>query len=203
MKIPIIKFNSKCNSSHQISSIEEIKNRNEKHSNNKTFLDSLSSSKVNSNFKEKISNNLINNFRKSLVFKNQIIQVENFKNKIKYLGYEKNNKNERTSVTIERPRKNFHLSKIKDIDKFKAKKKRYSTQERKFGDLTPSPNKRRKKEKELDIISINIQNSSQNLNQPDIFYAGLFSKLIFKGSSNYLSNQNKSENDSISKKEKD
>ena len=75
------------------------------------------------------------------------------------------------------------------------------TQERRVGDF--SPNKKKKKEKELDIIFINIQKSSQNLNQPDIFYAGLFSKLIFKGSSNYLSNQNNSENFSINKKEKD
>ena len=40
--------------------------------------------------------------------------------------------------------------------------------------------KKKKKKKELDIISVNIQKSSQNLNQPDVFYAGLFSKLIFK-----------------------
>ena len=43
--------------------------------------------------------------------------------------------------------------------------------------------KKKKKKKELDIIQFNIQKSSQNLNQPDAFYAGLFSQLIFKGSS--------------------
>ena len=97
--------------------------------------------------------------------------------------------------------KNFGLSKIKEVDKNKPKKKRHSTLERKIGEI--NPNKKRKKEKELDIISINIKKSSQNLNQPDIFYAGLFSELIFKGSSNYLSNQNKIENHSINKKEKE
>ena len=45
-----------------------------------------------------------------------------------------------------------------------------------------SNNKIRKKHKlkELDIISTNIQKSSQNLNQPDAFYAGLFNNLIIK-----------------------
>ena len=38
--------------------------------------------------------------------------------------------------------------------------------------------RKKKKKSELDIISSNIQKSSQNLNQPDIFYAGLFNQLI-------------------------
>lgn len=42
--------------------------------------------------------------------------------------------------------------------------------------------KLRKKQqlKELDIISSNIQKSSQNLHHPDLFYAGLFNDLMFK-----------------------
>ena len=40
--------------------------------------------------------------------------------------------------------------------------------------------KRKKKLKELDIITSNIQKTSQNLNQPSEFYAGLFSNLISK-----------------------
>jgi len=43
-----------------------------------------------------------------------------------------------------------------------------------------SPNKRKKKLKELDIISSNILKSSQNLNNPQAFYAGLFSQIMFK-----------------------
>ena len=46
------------------------------------------------------------------------------------------------------------------------------------------------KKNELDIISLNIQKSSQNLNQPDIFYAGLFSQLLFKGTSKEDDNKN-------------
>ena len=41
-------------------------------------------------------------------------------------------------------------------------------------------NKRKKNQKEMDIISLNIEKSSQNLNQPDEFYADLFSHLIRK-----------------------
>ena len=202
MKIPRIILNSKYISSQNISSVEKMKQMNENGSSNQIFLESLSLSKTNSIYNGKISNNLINNFRKSFVFKKQISQAETFKNKIKNLGFEKNIKNERNSMCFGRSKtKNFGLSKIKEVDKNKPKKKRHSTLERKIGEI--NPNKKRKKEKELDIISINIKKSSQNLNQPDIFYAGLFSELIFKGSSNYLSNQNKTENHSINKKEKE
>ena len=38
--------------------------------------------------------------------------------------------------------------------------------------------RRKKKLKDLDIISSNIQKTSQNLNQPEVFYAGLFNNLI-------------------------
>jgi len=61
-----------------------------------------------------------------------------------------------------------------------------------FAKKNPEINSPRKKKKnnELDIIQFNIQKSSQNLNQPDAFYAGLFSQLIFKGSSFENSNIN-------------
>jgi hypothetical protein len=41
-------------------------------------------------------------------------------------------------------------------------------------------NKKKKKLKELDIISSNILKSTQNLNNPQAFYAGLFSQIMFK-----------------------
>ena len=40
--------------------------------------------------------------------------------------------------------------------------------------------KKKKKLNELDIISFNIQKTSQNLNQPSEFYAGLFNNLFSK-----------------------
>ena len=73
-----------------------------------------------------------------------------------------------------------------------------------FSKKNPQSNstKKRKKNKELDIIQFTIQKSSQNLNQPDAFYAGLFSQLIFKGSSyeNSHINYNDNNNNSINSK---
>ena len=51
----------------------------------------------------------------------------------------------------------------------------------KSNDNNNNSSKKKKKKKDLDIISFNLKKSSQNLNQPDIFYAGLFSELITKG----------------------
>ena len=57
-------------------------------------------------------------------------------------------------------------------------------------------NKKSKKKRDMDIISLNIQKSSQNLNEPDVFYADLFSQLIIK-------NKGKNKIRSLSKKWKD
>ena len=67
-----------------------------------------------------------------------------------------------------------------------------------------SNSKRKKKEKEMDIISLNIEQSSQNLNQPDLFYADLFSQLILrktrKNKLNYSPKIWKKENEIISER---
>ena len=58
---------------------------------------------------------------------------------------------------------------------------RNSLNKRSIGSLVKDnncSNKKKKKQKEIDIISFNIRKSSQNLNQPDIFYAGLFNELM-------------------------
>ena len=66
--------------------------------------------------------------------------------------------------------------------------------------------KKRKKNNELDIIQNNIKQSSQNLYQPDVFYAGLFSQLILKESSyennhiNYNDNNNNSNSNNYNNK---
>ena len=57
---------------------------------------------------------------------------------------------------------------------------------------------------------MNIQKGSQNLNQPDVFYAGLFSQLMFKGNSHandnkdlkYKSTNNNENGDIISNNDK-
>ena len=46
--------------------------------------------------------------------------------------------------------------------------------------LRKSYDKKKRKIREMEIISSNIQKSSQNLNQPELFYAGLFNNLITK-----------------------
>ena len=62
------------------------------------------------------------------------------------------------------------------------KQKRNISPPSKLNDNNKNNNsKKKKKKKDLDIISFNLKKSSQNLNQPDIFYAGLFSELISKG----------------------
>ena len=93
---------------------------------------------------------------------------------------------------------NFLLDKKKSItleDKnILNKKKTEVVTKKKVESISP---KKKKKKNELDIIQLNIQKSSQNLNQPEIFYAGLFSQLIFKGSSienSKLNNDDKVEN---------
>ena len=53
-------------------------------------------------------------------------------------------------------------------------------------DDNKNSNKKKKKHKDLEIISINLKKSTQNLNQPDVFYAGLFRQLITKGDSNQI-----------------
>ena len=54
----------------------------------------------------------------------------------------------------------------------------------------------------MDIITSNIKISSQNLNQPDLFYAGLLNNLITKKYPNFkephlLSNKNINSNNNI------
>ena len=105
------------------------------------------------------------------------------------LGIQDNNQNIKNFYTM---KDEYNLDRRKNITmgdkKFISKKnKNISNDYRKSFDVIN--NKRKKKQKELDIISLNIQKSSQNLNQPDIFYAGLFSQLI---------NENKEKNKSSS-----
>ena len=55
-----------------------------------------------------------------------------------------------------------------------------NSNDKKSLDESINSSKRKKNQKEMDIIALNIQKSSQNLNQPDLFYADLFSHLIKK-----------------------
>ena len=106
---------------------------------------------------------------------NQENQAENFLNKVKSIN--------RSSINLKpvngRDSANQDETTYKSIIKNEGKKLRNSKiLTKNFNNVNNF--KKKKKKKELDIISVNIQKSSQNLNQPDVFYAGLFSKLIFK-----------------------
>ena len=61
--------------------------------------------------------------------------------------------------------------------------------------------KKKKNNNDLDLIALNIQKSSQNLNQPDLFYAGLFSQLIFNGNNNNLDSKDNNTHKDGRKKE--
>jgi hypothetical protein len=156
--------------------------------------------------KEIISNNLINDFLQSIQYSSNN-QAESFINKVRNLEPSESDIKHSSNTSIflsssnHENHENFLLDKKKN-NTLKNEKDFNRNKYEVFAKKNPendSPRKR-KKNNELDIIQFNIQKSSQNLNQPDVFYAGLFSKLIFKGSShennilNYNDNNNNSSN---------
>ena len=194
------------------SSIGQLKNKD-------PFSTKIVSEKINTK-KLNINNNNKNvkNLFKSIIQNpsNQTNKAEIFLNKIR-------NKN-RSSVNFKQVRhasvdiyrshynsnSNFFDQKKKSntIEEEEKKKKRYHE-----NISNKNPNnivKKKKKKNELDIISLNIQKGSQNLNQPDVFYAGLFSQLMFKGNSHandnkdlkYKSTNNNENGDIISNNDK-
>ena len=159
------------------------------------FISKNSSNKIE---EENFSNKLKNKFRKSIIYHNQKNQAENFVKNLKNLDSTniKTTKSYRGSLIPNTSNtKNMLLGENGnnsfDQENNKLKDKRHSTKERKFLDIYK--NKKKKIENELDIISNNILKSSQNLNEPDVFYAGLFNQLIFKENLN-KSNNNLNEN---------
>ena len=158
------------NYTHKINSISSIKNDFEK-------------------IKQKYIDNKINN--KDVLFKNKEhnkklasaihLSIKNNLHNIDHFhkNYTKNKQNHLglgTNIILEE--KLEENSGITNTDK-------------KSDDDNNNSNKRKKKEKEMDIISKNIQKSSQNLNQPDVFYADLFSHLIYKNTKNKFNSSNK------------
>ena len=162
-----------------------ISNKNKSTKNGMNALTKVNINKDNIQ-KEEISNDLMDKFLKSIQISSNN-QAESFINKVRKLEPSKphieHSFKESSQLYPENP-ENFLLDKkknytLKDEKDFDIKK--YEV----FAKKNPENDSLRKKKKnnELDIIQLNIQKSSQNLNQPDVFYAGLFSQLIFKGSS--------------------
>ena len=110
--------------------------------------------------------------------------VKNFKNQI-FLGTNwlaSKSKKEEIQIKEEKEEKKEEEEKKEKKEK-KEKEVKENTSKIKFTKTldTKSTLKKKKKNLELRIISDNLKQSSQNLNQPDIFYAGLFTQLISKG----------------------
>ena len=119
--------------------------------------------KTNNEIRRNNSSNSFNNV-------NNLINIENPEKSFSQMGSDILNKSENNKINN---KKNHHKQKLKENIKHNI-----------------SPNKRKKKLKEIDIISSNILNSSQNLNQPDIFYAGLFNQLLSKNNYKFKDSNN-------------
>ena len=174
-------------------------------------LSNNSSNKSNGKLKDKNKSNrlMAQKFLKSIVSTNQISQVETFKSKIKNFDLSVSTlKHPKRSSVQHSPTNEEKLfgTKKKSItfmeeEEEKGKEKEKESINKKRRNKTSDKNylhlnaKKKKKKNELDIITLNIQKSSQNLNQPDIFYAGLFSQLLFKGTSSENVNKNINNND--------
>ena len=184
-------FNSKIEKSAQI-----YKNKNffSKFLNFKNFSRNVSK---NISKNSKIYNSSINNNIKHLQTKNNLDNngvirktvTNDFKNKLSYetlsnfhnlINKSENNVNKKLLKTYS---SNSLLS--GGLLKSRDEKSFDTLNEIDFNDIRKRKTsnariKKKQKLKELDIISTNIQKSSQNLNQPDLFYAGLFNNLINK-----------------------
>ena len=151
--------------------------------------------------KIKNMNNLRDKFLKTVHY-NSNNKADNFIKKVKKLQpYESNIKHSRrllvslvpsnTEIFLSDRIKSNNLEDEKDFNS-----KKYEVFSKKNPDYNST--KKRKRNTELDLIQFNIRKSSQNLNQPDAFYAGLFSQLIIKSSyeNSRINNNNNISNNS-------
>ena len=155
--------------------------------------------------KIKNMNNLRDKFLKTFHY-NSNNKADNFIKKVKKLQpYESNIKHSRrllvslvpsnTEIFLSDRIKSNNLEDEKDFNS-----KKYEVFSKKNPDYNST--KKRKRNTELDLIQFNIRKSSQNLNQPDAFYAGLFSQLIIKSSYENSHINNNDNNNNISNNSK-
>ena len=139
-------------------------NNNIKRLNSRNFIDNQIIRKTCTNqFNNKLSYETLNNFQNLL---NKSEQKINTKKVAKAIS-----SNSLVSLRLLGPKIDKSFDSVNDFEISDIKRK-----------TKLNNNKFRKKQqlKELDIISSNIEKSSQNLNQPDLFYAGLFNDLMIK-----------------------
>lgn len=129
----------------------------------------------------------------SKMSKSNLKEMESFK-----MGFvNKFNKSIRLNQTNEKFIKEFknqldlgtNIFAIKELHKVEKKKENSNkktdlenNQKENDNKIENKNHKKKKKKNELHLITTNMLKSTQNLNQPDIFYAGLFSQLITKSS---------------------
>ena len=179
------------NNNNKFLDIEKFFDKKNKNNRSRSLiLSKLSSGKKNNKIKEKNkSNRMAHKYFQSIVHRpTSQMQAKDFLNKVR--NYDSSTTNlrqvKRSSVKNESSNKdNFFTSKRKSNTFTDNEEENYIKKEK-----NRIKDRKKKKKNELDIISLNIQKSSQNLNQPDIFYAGLFSQLLFKGTSKEDDNKN-------------
>ena len=141
---------------------------------------------------------------------NQTNPAENFIKKIKSINGSSTNVKRigRASVDIKSNHSRDFFTEKKKSNTLEEKVEQKSSKNSKVDShkkINHNSSVKKKKKKnnnnDLDLIALNIQKSSQNLNQPDLFYAGLFSQLIFKGNNNNLDSKDNNNHKDGKKKE--
>ena len=180
-------FNKKRNAASN-SNIQCIKNSSRlslKLPNN-NFNESISRSKTRKIKRSSLQSNLFNN---TMNMNNNISNdlMSSFQKSIYLKSDKSNNRIKKTNSSSSYIDKSLNANHSFLVDNKRMNETFYDEFRRKsfngvsMGGITEQNrniSKKKKKKSELDIISSNIQKSSQNLNQPDIFYAGLFNQLI-------------------------
>ena len=143
-------------------------------SNNKFFLKNKKSFDANEKSIRKVSTNKLNN---QFTYES----FQNFQNIL--MKSDKYNNNRLVKINSTNSFDLSGLKSIEDVNESINDKTNSNFNFKRKKNLIKSVDtnlKKKKKLNELDIITSNIQKTSQNLNQPSEFYAGLFSNLISK-----------------------
>lgn len=139
-------------------------------------------SRLNKLKEKSIELDFINNFNKSInQNKTNEKMVKNFKYQISLGTNFLASKNKKEVKEENEEYEVIDENEVKEVKEVKEIKENISIIKAAKTLDTKSTIKKKKKNLELKIISDNLKQSSQNLNQPDIFYAGLFTQLISKG----------------------
>ena len=137
------------------------------------------------------------------IFKKKINKSHKYNNK-----FLKNTSSSSFDLNILKPNENIEFNNNIDVTDYENNNYNKPITKKSFKKYGDNNNiiRKRKKLKELEIITSNIQQTSQNLNQPEVFYAGLFNNLIkdypkIKETPTYFNIKNNINNNPIDNKE--